>query len=70
MYIGDVHILTYGIFLIIGAIVGQFIDWMNVRIVEDKKIFSKDIIKSKIKINKFTILLTASLYLIVLYRFG
>ncbi len=70
MYIGDVHILTYGIFLIIGAIVGQFIDWMNIRIVENKKIFSKDIIKSKLKINKFTIILTVSLYLTVLYRFG
>lgn len=70
MYIGDVHILTYGIFLIIGAIVGQFIDWVNRRILENKKIFSKDIIKDKIKINKLTVILTASLYLIVLYRFG
>lgn len=70
MYIGDVHILIYGIFLIVGAIVGQFIDWANRRILENKKIFSKDIIKDKIKINKLTVILTASLYLIVLYRFG
>lgn len=70
MYIGDVHILIYGIFLIVGAIVGQFIDWVNRRILENKKIFSKDIIKDKIKINKLTVILTASLYLIVLYRFG
>ena len=70
MYIGDVHILTYGIFLIIGVIVGQFIDWMNTRIIENKKIFSKEITKSKIKINKFTIVLTSILYIIILYRFG
>lgn len=70
MYIGDVHILTYVIFLGFGAIVGQFIDWMNTRIAENKKIFSKEITKSKIKINKFTVVLTIILYLIVLYRFG
>lgn len=70
MYIGDVHILTYCIFLGFGAIVGQFIDWMNIRIVENKKIFSKDIVKYKIKINKFSVILTASLYMIILYRFG
>lgn len=70
MYIGDVHILVYGIFLIVGAIVGQFIDWVNRRIVENKKVFSKDILKDKIKINKFTIILNILLYLIILYRFG
>lgn len=73
MYINDVHILTYIIFFIIGAIIGQFIEWINKRVLEDKKIFSKDIkleLKKKLKINYFSVLATAILYVIVLYRFG
>lgn len=73
MYINDVHILTYIVFFIIGAIVGQFIEWINKRVIEEKKIFSKDIkleLKKKLKINYFSMLTTAILYVIVLYRFG
>lgn len=73
MYINDVHILTYIIFFIIGAIIGQFIEWINKRVIEEKKIFSKDIkleLKKKLKINYFSMLTTAILYVIVLYRFG
>lgn len=73
MYINDVHILTYIIFFIIGAIIGQFIEWINKRVLEDKKIFSKDIkleLKKKLKINYFSVHATAILYVIVLYRFG
>lgn len=73
MYINDVHIFTYVIFFIIGAIVGEFIEWINKRIIEEKKIFSKEIktdLKGNLKINYFTIILTAILYIVVLYRFG
>lgn len=73
MYINDVHILTYIIFFIIGAIVGQFIEWINRRVIEEKKIFSKDIkmeLKKKLKINYFSVLSIAILYVIVLYRFS
>lgn len=73
MYINDVHIFTYVIFFIIGAIVGEFIEWINKRIIEEKKIFSKEIktdLKGNLKINYFTIILTAILYIMVLYRFG
>lgn len=73
MYINDVHIFTYIIFFIIGAVVGEFIEWINKRVIEEKRIFSKDIktyIKNKLKINYFTMFLTSILYIIILYRFG
>lgn len=73
MYINDVHILTYIIFLILGAIVGQFVEWINARVLENKKIFSKEIkqlVKKKLNINYFAVITTAVLYIVVLYRFG
>lgn len=73
MYINDVHIFAYIVLFIIGAIVGQFIDWVNKRVIEEKKIFSKDIkleLKKKLKINYFSVLSIAILYVIVLYKFG
>lgn len=73
MYINDVHIFTYIIFFILGAIVGQFTEWVNKRVLEDKRIFSKDIkleLKKKLKINYFSVLTIAILYVIVLYKFG
>lgn len=41
MYINDLHILTYVIAGIIGLIIGQFIDWCNLRLPEYKKFFQK-----------------------------
>lgn len=73
MYIGDVHIITYIIFLILGAIAGQFVDWINIRVLENKKIFSKEIkqlAKKKLNINYFSVITTAILYIVILYRFG
>ena len=43
MYINDVNILYYVVIGIIGLVVGQFVDWCNKRLPENKKIFSKDI---------------------------
>lgn len=78
MYLNDTHILSYIIMFVVGAIVGLFIEWINIRVIENKKIFSKDIIKeiknsveaNKIKINYYAIISTAVLYVIVLYKFG
>ena len=49
MYINDLHILVYVIAGVIGLIVGQFIDWCNLRLPEYKKIFSKDFFKEYLK---------------------
>ena len=37
----NVHILVYVVFGLIGLIVGRFWAWANVRLCEEKKIFSK-----------------------------
>ena len=43
MYINETHIAYYAVFAIIGLFVGMFIDWMNKRLPEYKKVFSKEI---------------------------
>ena len=50
MYINELHILTYVIVGIIGLIVGQLIDWCNLRMTEHKKLFSRDFFKEYLKI--------------------
>lgn len=73
MYINDIHILAYIIVFVLGAIVGQCLEWVNKRVINNKKIFSKEIIKElkkKIKINYYTMFSTAILYILVLSRFG
>lgn len=44
MYINDVHILYYAVAAIIGAVIGGFINWCNLRLPENQKIFSKDML--------------------------
>ena len=51
MYINDTNIIFYILASIIGLGIGQFIEWMNERIIENKKVFSKDILR-KYKIGK------------------
>ena len=73
MYINDVHILYYVLVGIIGLFVGQFIDWCNKRLPEEKKVFSKDFFKIYLKNTKpnyILIILTAIIYLGILYCFG
>ena len=42
MYINDVHILSYVGVGILAAIIGWFINWVNLRLPEEKKVFSKE----------------------------
>ena len=37
MYINDLHILTYVVAGIIGLFVGQFIDWLQLKITRTQK---------------------------------
>ena len=41
MYINETHIAYYAVFAIIGLFVGMFVDWMNKRLPEYKKVFQK-----------------------------
>lgn len=49
MYINDLHILTYVVAGIIGLIMGQWIDWCNLRLPEYKKVLSRDFFKKYLK---------------------
>lgn len=73
MYINDLHILTYVVAGIIGLIIGQFIDWCNIRMPEYKKIFSKDFFKEYLKNCKpkyILMIIIAIAYIAVLYFSG
>ena len=69
MYINDTHILYYVMVAVIGMIVGQFMDWYNVRVVDKKKIFTLEMFKN-IKLNYFLMILNAVIYILLLYTYG
>ena len=73
MYINDTNIIFYLIATIGGLIVGQFIDWMNKRLPEYKKVFTREIvneIKFNFKPNYVLMLSTAMIYICLVYRYG
>ncbi len=73
MYFNDVHIAYYGIAVIIGLVVGQLVDWANKRLPDYKNVISKDIIseyKISFKPNYLLMLLTAVIYVTLIYTFG
>ena len=73
MYLNDVHIAYYVAALIIGMIVGQMVDWANKRLPEYKKVISKDIVNEyrlKFKPNYILMLITALIYVGLIYVFG
>lgn len=72
MYINDTHILAYFIIMIIGGLVGYFLNWCNYRLPDEKKVFCKEYFleRKKIKTNYFLIIATAILYVIILYKYG
>lgn len=74
MYINNVHILYYVGILIMGLLAGELVNWCNYRLPEYKKIFCKDIIDEykygKIKPNIILMIITAIIYLLLLYFCG
>ena len=69
----NVHILWYVVFGIVALFVGKLIAWMNVRLPEDEKIFSKEFFqKNKEGIEKsyINMLIMVILYGALLYKFG
>lgn len=73
MYFNNVHILIYVAIFIVGLIVGKFVAWCNIRLPEKKKIFSKDFFeenKNGIKANYIFMIITGTVYIALLYRFG
>ena len=73
MYFNDIHILGYVVIAAFGLIVGKLIAWSNIRLPEKKKIFSRDFFeenKKGIYCNYIFMIITAIMYVILLYKFG
>lgn len=73
MYINDTYIGFYLLAAIIGLAVGQFVDWMNQRLQENKKVFSTDIFrkyKIEFKPNYILMIITGLIYVELVYKFG
>lgn len=73
MYINEIHILLYAIVGVIGLLVGQFVDWCNIRLPEYKKVFSKEFFKEYLKgfKPKYLLMITVAVaYIALLYRYG
>ena len=73
MYFNDVHIAYYLVAAILGLLVGQGIDWANKRLPEYKKVFTKEIAKeykNNFKPNYILMILTAIIYISLIYVFG
>lgn len=57
----------------IGLLIGQFIDWCNIRLSEEKKVFSKEIfeeLKNGFKVNYLTCIVNMILYVGLFYKYG
>lgn len=73
MYLNDIHIVCYVIVAVIGMAVGQLVDWANKRLPDYKSVISKDIIteyKMKFKPNYLFMILTAVIYVTLVYTYG
>ncbi len=69
----NVHILVYVAFGMLALLVGKLVAWMNVRLPEEEKVFSKDFFKAnKEGIDKSYIhmIIMVFLYLALLRKFG
>ena len=73
MYINDVNIIYYVLVGILGLFVGQFVDWMNMRLPEYKKIISKEFFTVYLKNFKpkyVLMIIMAVIYVALLYFIG
>ena len=73
MYFNDVNIGYYIIVSVLGLFVGELVNWMNKRLPDEKPIFTREAIKEykkQFKPNYILMILTAVLYVAILYKFG
>ena len=73
MYINEINIIYYILVGIIGLVVGQFVDWCNLRLPEYKKVFSKEfftVYLKNFKPNYLLAITTAAIYIELLYFIG
>ena len=65
MYFNDVHILIYVALAIVGFFIGKFVNWMNYRFLQEKKIFSKEFFEKHLDYKPNLIL--SNIYYIIIY---
>lgn len=73
MYFNNVHILFFVAIAAIGLLVGKFIAWCNIRLPENKKVWSKEFFsanKEGLPYNYVFMILVSLLYIAILYKFG
>lgn len=73
MYINDTYIGFYLLAAIVGLGIGQLVDWMNERLPENKRVFSRKIFrkyKIEFKPNYILMIITATIYIGLVYKFG
>lgn len=73
MYINDVHIAYYFIAAILGLFVGEAVSWADKRLPEYKKFISREFFtehKLNFKPNYILMLLTATIYVTLIYIYG
>jgi len=73
MYINDIHILTYVILAFLGGAIGQFVDYLNIAFLNERKVLAKQTLaeyKKVFKINYKLIIINAIAYMALLYKFG
>lgn len=73
MYINETHIGYYAFVAILGLFVGMIVDWMNKRLPEYKKVFSKEIFVeyfSQFKPNYIIMLSISVIYVGLVYCYG
>ena len=74
MYFNNVHILIYVAIAVAGFFIGKFVNWCNYRLPEYKKVFSKEMFRTKelegYKPNLLLCLITMLIYMVILYVFG
>lgn len=73
MYFNNVHILYYVGAILIGGLIGQFIDYCSKCFIKEQKIFNKESFKEYRKValpNYLVIFSTALIYVGLIYKFG
>ena len=73
MYFNDVNIVYYIIIAVTGLFVGEFVNWMNKRFSEEKKVLTLEIFKEykkEFRPNYLLMIITMILYIAILYRYG
>ena len=73
MYFNDVHVMIYVAFGILGLLVGNILPHINQKLIEHKKIITKDFFKDYIKNFKphyIHMILIAIIYMALVYKFG